>query len=175
MAPTRPARSDAVVCVEAAHDGISITAVAALVLADGRVRVQRVGTWSATVKADQGMRDLSESMRPRKLGWFPTGPGAALSATMRKLKAEPIKGTAVAEACMTLADYVAGRRVLHPDDPLLKDHVARTTRVGSKGSWTFDRSSMDPIDGAWAVAGALYLALNDKPKPPKRGVILPST
>ncbi|MGH7339861.1 MAG: hypothetical protein ACREKH_05160 [Candidatus Rokuibacteriota bacterium] len=162
------------VCVEAADDGRHVTAVAAGELADGRVRVQRVGEWTETTKARAGVAELVALYRPKVLGWFPTGPGAALSATMRKLrpKATEIRGTAVAEACMTLADFVNHRRVVHAGDELLTDHIARTNRVGGKGSWTFDRASGD-IDAAFATAGAVHLALNLRRVRPKRGVILP--
>jgi hypothetical protein len=162
------------ICVEAAPEGHHITAVAASRLSDGRLAVERVGAWTDTIEARAGIRELVNVWRPRALGWFPTGPGAVLSSVMRKLEAREIKGTAVAEACMTLADQVKHRRILHPTDALLDEHLKRTNRIGPKASWVFDRSSIEPIDGAFATAGAVHLALNQKAKRTHRRVVLPT-
>jgi hypothetical protein len=163
-----------VICVEAAPEGHHITAVAASRLGDGRLVIERVGAWSDTIEARAGIRELVGVWRPRALGWFPSGPGAVLSSVMRGLGAREIKGMAVAEACMTLAELVKHRRILHPNDALLDEHLTRTNRIGPKPSWSFDRSSIEPIDGAYAVAGAVHLVLNQKAKRVHRRIIVPT-
>jgi hypothetical protein len=161
------------ICVEAAPEGHHITAVAASRRDDGRLAVERVGAWTDTIEARAGIRELVKVWRPASLGWYPSGPGAVLSSVMRGLGAREIKGSAVAEACMTLAELVKHRRILHSNDQLLDEHLTRTNRIGPKASWSFDRSSIEPIDGAFAVAGAVHLALNQKAKRTHRRIIVP--
>ncbi len=166
---------DRALCFEVAEAGSHVTGIAAAELDDGRVRFEVVGTWESTTAARRALRGLKATWRPKATGWFPGGPGAAISSIMRKtMKAHPIKGAAEIEACMTFADYVTGRRVVHSDDALLNAHVARTSKIGTKGSWTFDRSTPEQIDGALAAAGALYLAVNLRNLPTGRGILLPS-
>jgi hypothetical protein len=162
------------VCVEAGAGGHVAAIAAAELPDDGRVRFAVVGSWPSMQEARRALPGLRELWRPKALGWFPAGPGAALSASMRKAKAVPIKGASVAEACMTFGDYVKGRRVLQPDDPLLTEQVGRTSKVGTAKTWEFDRSNPEPIERAFAAAGALYLALDLKRPLSGRRVILPS-
>jgi hypothetical protein len=75
---------------------------------------------------------------------------------------------------MTLADYVDGRRVLQPDHPLLTAHVMATSRVGTRGSWTFDRTGPVHVDAAFAAAGAMFLAMNLRRPSTNRRVLMPS-
>lgn len=93
---------------------------------------------------------------------------------MRKLGGVPIKGLAVAEACMTFADVVEGRRLLQPDNALLDVHMSNTARIGGPRTWQFERG-VDHTNGAWAAAGAVHLALNaeEPAKPAPRRVIVP--
>jgi hypothetical protein len=147
------------VCVEAHPEGTQVIAVAAWPLTDGRVRFDVLEVWASTEEARSAMIALKSAHRPRLIGWFPKGPGASLSARMRKLGAKEIKGQAEAEACMTLADHIDGRRVIHPDHPILNDHVRHTGTAGSTKVWTFDRGP-GATHATWAMAGALYLALN---------------
>jgi hypothetical protein len=147
-----------VLCVEASIEGDSVIAVTAVLLPDGRVRFDVVGVWDSTEAARAGIEELKSAFKLRAVGWFPRGPGAALSAKMRSLKATEIKGTGITEACMTLADYVDGRRVLHSDNPILNAHVDHTGTVGNASSWIFDRGP-GATHAVWAAAGALHLAL----------------
>jgi hypothetical protein len=45
----------------------------------------------------------------------------------------------VTEACQALADLVRGRRIIHPDDPLLNEHKAGAARFPSGDGWRFIR------------------------------------
>lgn len=158
---------------DVAVGGTHVTACVAAESA-GRVALARVGAWHDTTSARSGIRELARVLRPSALGWFPVGPGAVLGATMRKLKAREIRGTAVAEACMTLADAVEQRRLLHDDDPLVSEQISWASRLGSRGAWMFDRSSPDPCDAAYAAAGAVHLALNSRSRRIKRQPMMPS-
>lgn len=160
-------RAPVALCVDMAVEGEHVLAITAALLADGRVRLDLVGAWDSTERARRGITDLKRTLKPKAMGWFPKGPGAALSATMRKLGANPITGLGQSEACMTLADFVDGRRLIHPDNPILNTHARYTGTVGSAASWIFDRGP-GATHGMWAAAGALHLALNE-PAPVRRG------
>lgn len=153
-------------CVDAALEGEQVIAIAGSPLPDGRVRFELVGAWESTEAARRALGELKSGLRPRALGWFPKGPGAALSARMRRLGGVEIKGAAMSEACMTLADHVDGRRIIHPDHPILNDHARHTGTVGNASSWMFDRGP-GATHAMWACAGALHLALN-MATPPRR-------
>lgn len=154
-------------CVDMAVEGEHVIAATAAVLPSGRARIDLVGVWDDTARARRGIAELKKELRPKVMGWFPKGPGAALSATLRKLGASPITGLKQSEACMTLANYVDGRRLIHPDSPILNDHARHTGSVGSTASWVFDRGP-GATHGMWAAAGALHLALNE-PERVRRG------
>lgn len=161
--------------VEVSNDATHVTAAVAAGMPDGRVRVEIAGSWDSTQAARRELPDLIAMISPRVLGWFPNGPTAALSATLRKIKGskcEEIKGQGASEASMTLAAMVKDRLILQPDDQLLDVQMSRSTKVGGRNAWMFDRS--DQIDAVYAVAGAVYLASN-LPDAPKRSslVIVP--
>lgn len=166
MPEIRPA-----LCVEAGVDGDQVVALTAAPLGDGRVRLEVVGVWGSTDAARVELGELKRVIRPCSLGWYPKGPGASLGAAMRKLGGVELKGNAVSEAHMTLADYVDGRRVLHPDDPLVNTQVQHTGMVGTAESWIFDRGP-GATHAVWAAAGALYLVLNNPPPPRRRRRII---
>lgn len=154
-------------CVEAALEGEQVIAMAATPLPDGRVRLDLAAVWDGTDHARAGIKELKSALRPRALGWYPKGPGTVFGATFERLDGMAIKGEKVAEAHMTLADYVEGRRLIHPDNPLLNEMARHTGTVGSAASWIFDRGP-GATHGMWAAAGALWLALH-LPAPKARG------
>jgi hypothetical protein len=152
-------------CVAVALDGERVVATSAAPLSDGRIRLDVVGMWDSTEAARVGVPALRSQLRPTAVAWYPKGPGAALSAPLRKLEAVEIKGLAVSEAHMALADRVEGRRVVHGDHPVLNESAQKTGTVGSAAAWTFDQA--EDTHGLWAAAGALHLALN-MPAPVRR-------
>lgn len=168
------------VCVEASVDGDQVIAVASAPLEDGRYRIDIAGVWAttsdgrtATDHAREGVADLKASLRPAAIGWYTKGPAAAMAAAFRQLEMAEIKGAAVSEAHMTLADYVEGRRVVHADHAILNTQVSHTGTVGTAASWMFDRGE-GGTHAVWAAAGALHLALNmPKPKKRQRRIITP--
>lgn len=163
-----------VMCVESSLEGDSVVAVGAVMLPDGRARLDVVGVWGSTEEARAALPELKAALRPRILVWFPKGPSAgALGPVLRRLGAREIKGTAVSEACMTLADRVDGRQVTHGDHPVLSAQVGHTGMVGNAASWIFDRGP-GATNAVWAAAGALHALLNSPaPMHRERRVLLP--
>lgn len=153
-------RERVVACVDVAPDGQHVTLTAAADLPDGRVRVEGVKAWSSTEEARDDLPGLLEAVAPRVVAWFPAGPAAALAPVFRNREdVLDLTGQKVLEACQGLADLVAARRVLHPGDPLLDAHITAASKLKSGDGWRFTRNGAGHVDGAYAVAGAVYAAL----------------
>lgn len=163
-------RSRLAAVVDISMDGQHATLAVAGVLPDGRVRVEVVQAWDGESSVKDLRRDLPglvAKVRPRRFGWFPAGPAAALAADMTEkrsagwppagVKVEEIKGEA-ASACMGLAELVAAGQVAHSDDDLLTAHVAGAQQLWSGDRWRFARRGGGHCDGAYAAAGAVHLA-----------------
>lgn len=162
-------RDKVVLCLDVALDGSHAALVAAAVV-DGMVHVEVAAAWAGwgcTATVRQQLPDLVAKIRPRQLGWFPSGPAAALSADLTASKARgwPPKGTQLEEvrgdvtaACMGLAELVKAGGVRHPGDALLNSHAAGAQKLYRGDAFAFRRQGMDPIDGAYALAGAVHLA-----------------
>lgn len=156
-------------CVDVAPDGLHVTLSVAALTSDGRVRTEVVQAWDSTEAARDGVParnipSLSEwldKIKAQQEGWFPSGPAAALADVMRKRsKAVELKGATVTEACQQLADLVAARRIIHPGDPLLDNHIAGAKKLQSGDGWRFVRNGAGHVDAAYSVAGATHLAIN---------------
>lgn len=163
-------RDRLVACLDVALDGSHATLVAAATL-DGRTYVEVVKRWQgagATAALRAELPDLVRKLRPRRLGWFPGGPAAAVAAALSaktRSAGWPPRGTKVAElvgevpaVCMGLAEQVAAGEVRHPRDPMLTAHVEQTQRLRRGDGWIFTRQGSRPIDGTYALAGAVHLA-----------------
>jgi len=160
-------RSRVAVCLDVAPDGRHATLVAAAVLADGRARVEVVKAWDNTERLRRDLPRLLARVKPKKLGWFPRGPAAALAADLadRGRAGWPPKGVEVAEingevtaVCMGLEEQVGAGRVAHSDDPLLNAHITGAERLRRGDAWVFSRRGEGHCDGAYATAGAVHLA-----------------
>lgn len=171
-------RRQVALCVDVSLDGMHATLVAAAVL-EGRVHVEIVTAWSGAGCTAQLRRDLPgiiAQVRPRVLGWWPTGPAASVAADLadRGTRAWPPRGVTVAEikteaaaACMGLAEQVTAGELVHPDDPLLNLHVGAAVKLHTgQARWTFTRNGDAAIDAAYAAAGAVHLARTLPPAPP---------
>lgn len=150
-------------CVDVAPDGKHATLAAATKLTDGRVRVEVVASWESTAALRRELPGWLRRVRPRKLGWFPGGPAAAVATSMTTLKAqkgvvEEIRGE-VTDTCMGLADLVENGRLVHSGQELLDDHVAGAERLWQGDKWRFTRKGVGHVDAAYAAAGAVHLAL----------------
>jgi hypothetical protein len=164
-------------CVDVSLDGSHACLVAAAVLPDGLVHVEVVEAWDGygcTKALRAELPAIVERVRPRMLGWFPNGPAAAIAADLadrghrgwppRRVKVEDIKAETTA-VCMGLAEQVKAREVRHPSDAMLTAHVNAAQKLYRGDAWVFVRKDSSPIDGAYALAGAVHLARILPPPP----------
>lgn len=181
--PTLDARRDDwVLCVDVSPDGAHVSAVLAAVLEDGRVRIEPASAWATSREAtavDQAWRALPGligEVKPRRIAWFPSGPAKPLAPRLRpkkdatdevKRRYVEIKGTQVGEACMGLAELVAARLVVHPDDELITAHVTGVQKLPEGDAWRFVRTGAAHCDAAYAAAGAVLVALTHPVEPPR--------
>lgn len=183
-------------CLDVAPDRQHATLVAAAVLpADppqvpyewdpDRVRVEVVKAWSGPQCTRELKRDLPGLVakhRPKVIGWYPQGPGAALSAELADRKrsrvAWPPAGVRVEEikqdlqaTCMGFAEMVESRQIAQSDDPLLNAQVIGAERLHRGDSlWVFTRRGAGHVDATYAAAGATHLT-RTLPAPPSLKVI----
>lgn len=158
-------RERVVAVLDVAPDAGHVTLAAAATTPDGRVRVEVVDGWSSTTAARAELPGLLERVNPRVLGWFPSGPAAALAPILRAHRASrELTGREVAEACQGLADLARARRVLHPADPLLDSHIGGARKLITGDGFRFVRRGAGHVDAAYAAAGAVYLALTQPPE-----------
>jgi phage terminase large subunit-like protein len=175
-------RNRLALCVDVALDGSHATLIAAAVL-DGKVHVEVVEQWTGfgctkALRAD--LPALVTKIRPRVLGWFPAGPAAAVAADLadrgtrnwppRRVTVEAIKSETAA-VCMGLADLVAAGEIRHPDDELINAHIAGASKLWRGDTYAYARRGRSPVDGAYAVAGAVHLARTLPPPPPPLEVV----
>lgn len=174
-----PLRRRVALCLDVALDQSHATLVAAHVDDAGVAHVDAVAAWSGIGCVDAVKRDLGAlvaKVRPRELGWFPSGPAASIAADLRTkgwrprgLQPTEIVGE-MAAVCMGLAANVlgdgSGGGVRHVADELLDLHVITAQKLRRGDAWVFGRRGSDPIDAAYAVAGAVHLA-KSIPKPTK--------
>jgi len=157
------------VVVDVAPDGNHVTVCAAATVDDVRVRVEVLAAWDSVAQARRELRGLLGKVRPRVVGWFPSGPAAQLGVTLRALEPAELKGADVTECCQEFAALVAAGSVLHPSDPLLDAHVAGTSKLHVGDGWRYARKGAGHVDAAYAAAGAVRLA-RSLPPPPKARV-----
>lgn len=171
-------RDRVALCLDVSVDGSHATLVAAAVV-DGMVHVEVVGAWNGfgcTAVVRRELPDLVSKIKPRQLGWYPAGPAAALTADLKVDRARgwPTRGTELVEvrgevtaSTMGLAELVRVKGLHHPDDPMLNAHVAAAQKLYRGDAFAFRRVGVDPIDGAYALAGAVHLARTmPPPRPP---------
>jgi len=164
-----PHRKRVALCLDISLDGSHATLVAALEH-EGQVHVDVVQAWSGygcTKRLRAELPALVAKVRPRVLGWFPTGPAAAVAADMAKSRARgwPPRGctvealtTETTAVCMALPELVRAGEIVHAGDPMLDAHVASAQRLRRGDGWVYQRQGTGPIDGAYALAGAVHLA-----------------
>ena len=171
-------------CLDVSIDGSHACLVAA-VLHQGIVRVAVVEHWEGadcTKRLRAELPELVEQMQPDSgrlaVGWFPNGPAAAVAASIRedrkggkkwpppRVDFAEIVGETPA-VCMGLADVVRNRELRHPDDPMLTAHMQAAQKAPRGDGYIFARRKSGPIDGAYALAGAVHLArLANQGRPP---------
>lgn len=160
-------RSRLALVLDVAKSGQRATAYAAVTLPDGRVRIEFVSDWRGVDCVRQMVRDLPAlvgRVKPRKVGWLPNGPGAAMAADLatrpgwppRGVEVEPIKADLPA-VCMGFAEMAKARQVAHSGDPLLDAQAGAAEWLNRGDVKVFSRKGGD-CDALYAAAGAVHLA-----------------
>lgn len=163
-------------CVEVANGGGHATLSGAALLDDGRVHVEVLAAWDSTKAMRDELPALVATMKPRVIGWLPSGPTAAVLAALQRpgtTKRWPPRGVKLAEitseitaVCMGFDELITSGDLRQPDDPLLNAHVSNTTRRPYGPGWIYDRRGAAPIDAVYSAAGAVHLARTLPPPPP---------
>lgn len=161
-----------------------VTLCHAAQLVDDTVVVATRQTWEgkdavARMRAD--LPGLLAELRPQKLGWVPGGPAAGLRAYMARLRVRgmevvEVAGSEVMQMCKGFAERVLADEVVHPHDLLLEAHVTQAQKRWTGEVWRFSGGDIDAdkyldVDGAYAAAGAVHLALT-LPRPVKGSISL---
>lgn len=157
--------------------------LAAAVEADGKARVEVVKAWSgpmATKQLRAELRGEVAKVKPRKFGWLPSGPFAAVAASLAGGEDWPPPGVELEEirkdlpaVCMGYAELVKNGDVLHSDDPLLNAQVAGAEKVFRGDVWVFGRKGAGHVSAVYAAAGAVHLARTMPPSlPPAKPVFV---
>jgi hypothetical protein len=171
-------------CWDVALDG-SHAALLGAVQIDDEVFVEVIEAWDGfgcTKALRAELPEIVRKVRPRALGWFPAGPAASVAAELSARKGpqrnavwpprgvvlEEIKAD-VAACCMGLADLVDAEQVRHPDDKMLNAHVFGAQKLQRGDTFVFTRRGTGPIDGTYALAGAVHLA---RTLPPPRSPLV---
>jgi hypothetical protein len=171
-----PFRGRVALCLDVSLDGLHASLVAAAVRGDGKVYTGVVEQWDGRGCTQDLRRELPaivERVKPRAIGWFPTGPAAAVTAELKERKGWPPRRVQAAEirgevtaVCMGLAEQVMTGEIVHPNDRMLNAHVNAAQKMPRGDAWVFERKDAGPIDGAYALAGAIHLARTLPPAPP---------
>lgn len=158
------------------HSSINVAAV----MPDGKVRVEVIASWSgmfAAAELRRGLPGWVRKVKPKKLGWIPGGPAAAIGAELADakrfnvpgLEIEEIRGE-VSQVCMGFAELVEVGDILHSgqqdQQDLLSKQVLGSAKLWTGDVWRFSRKGEGHCDAAYGVAGAAHLA---RTMPPVRG------
>jgi hypothetical protein len=173
------ARDRVALCVDVAPDEQHATVYAAAMVSPEVTRVDFVAAWDGPKCTDQlrqALPGLLELVRPRKLGWFPSGPAAAVAAYLGKrgslhVETDEIKSE-LAAVCMGFAEQIKSERVVHSKDPLLDAQIGGAERLKRGDTWVFSRRGEGHVDAVYAAAGAAHLARTLPPPPPRPRVII---
>jgi hypothetical protein len=155
--------SASALCVEVSPDLLHASVAQAWRLADGRVAVELAGEWSGDECVNElraGLPGLAAEQGARVLGWFPTGPAAAIAADMREVPGvdvAPIRSEVTA-VCMGFAEHVVAGRVAHGGQLVLTAQVQQAEKLYSGDAWRFTRRGLGHVDAVYAAAGAVHLA-----------------
>jgi len=176
-------RDQVALCLDVSLDGSHASLIAAAEH-EGLVHVDVVKAWTGfgcTKALRVELPGIVARVKPRVVGWFPMGPAAAISADMaeRRVKGWPPRRVKLAglgqgdvtAVCMALPGLVTAREIRHADDPMLRAHIGSAQRLNRGDGFVYQRRGTGPIDGAYAVAGAVHLARTLPPAPAKLVVL----
>lgn len=135
------------------------TVVAAVTGTDLRTRVETVAVYESASELRQALPELLRRVKPRAVGWYPSGPASALAADLKTIKrGHEISGPAITSACMALAEQITSGRLAHNGDEMLTTQILGAARLRVGDGWKFGRQGDSPVDAAYAVAAAVMLA-----------------
>lgn len=158
-------RSSVALVFDVSMDQQHVALLAAAQIPGGRVRVEPVAAWTDTAAFRREFPALVRKIKPRKLGWFPNGPSAAVAAELVKRKGWPPAGVELEEirgdvpmVCLGYAEQVASKQIAHSGDPLLDAQTEGAERQMRGDAWVFTRRGAGHVNAVYAAAGAVHLA-----------------
>jgi len=165
---------------ELSPDMMHASLLAAAEVEPGKVRVEVVASWAGPNCAKElrnALPQYSRKIRPKKLGWLPNGPTAAIGAELlgdervmikrfgAGVHVEEIRGE-VSAVCMGFAQMVSSADVLHSGQSLLTTQVLASEKLWFGDTWRFARTGEGHCDAAYGAAAAVHLA---RTMPPTTG------
>jgi len=161
-------------CLDVSLDQRHATLIGAAEV-DGIVHVETIRAWhgeGCTADLRRELPGIVKKVRPRVIGYLPTGPAASVAAALADPKtrgkgrsAWPPPGVVVegirtdlVQVTMGFSDLVSAGQVVHPNDDLLTAHVHAAQKLWRGDGWVYARKDAGPIDGAYALAGGTHLA-----------------
>ena len=109
-------RNRVALCLDVSLDERHATLCAAAVMDDGRARVEVVKAWDGhgcTVQLAAELPGLVARIRPKVLGWFPSGPAAGLAADLKSRRRDwPPRGVKVEAIRKSYVGLALGYRSL---------------------------------------------------------------
>lgn len=158
-------RRQVALCLDVAWDASHATLAAATTV-NGITHVEIVAAWQGYECRKQLRADLPgilARVKPRKCVWFAGGPAAAVAdewsgRRVANVLMEPIRAEDTVRACMGMEEQANARHLRHTYDPLAERHIRQTQRIDQGDGWRFVRRGQAPIDGSYAMAGAIHVA-----------------
>lgn len=167
-------RSRVVMVVDVSPDTEHVSAYAAALLDDGRVRVDHVASWSGARAVDEMRHEIRgwvHRVKPATLGWFPSS-GAVLAADLKDRRKAgrlgwPPPGVTIEEiraevtaVCTGFAEQVKSGRIVHNGEDRLLDAQIEVAEKVKKPNGGFVFAPPPPAEGAAMTihADALYAA-----------------
>jgi hypothetical protein len=170
--------------IEVSIDNHHAIVVAAVRTHSGLILVDPVRAWTGptcTKALRAELPGLVDKHRPRMLGWLPSGPAASVTADLAERPGWPPSGVTlypikaeVPAICMGLDEIVRAGDLRHPDSELINLHMESTNRQWTGDVWRFARRGQAPINGAYAVAGAVHLVRVMPPPVGKPRLVFPA-
>jgi hypothetical protein len=128
-------------------------------------------TWNSVDAAMDELPHTLKALKLRRLGWCPSGPGAALGGVLKAAGRRPnsrrgtelveYRGDAMSRAAMGLAGVVSARRVWHQDDAILNEQVAGCARLWQGDRYVFTRRGAGHVDVVYALAFAIDATMTE--------------
>ena len=128
---------------------------------DGRIHTEVIATYdgpTASVAAEQRLRGLCETWRPKTVAVLARGPVEAVAARVGAATGVPVLAVNGADMDRGVRGFYSSaiaRRLVHPPDPLLAAHLA-AAQAGEPGLFVWKRRGPLDIDGAVAAVLAVW-------------------